>query len=268
MPNINLTDLRKNICGETVKKVIFDNKYLDSVILKLQFSPILSISENNPTTFQERIRSTFPVFEEAKQEEIEIFFGDIEGIQKKEKKFWKFSTLNGDHGLILTENFLALETKKHQRSSTFFEKFNSALDVLKEIYGNQAPIIKERLGLRYINKIEVSPEHLEAYFKSDLLGFLDHNSPFNNIEKTFQYLSFKQEDGTLSLRHGYNITNEVNTYILDFDYFNEKIEELSVQDIIEILKEYNKCIYTLFRWSMREELYNNLNPQIIEGEDW
>ena len=86
--------------------------------------------------------------------------------------------------LVLRDDFLVLETIEYPGFESFIPNLQKALDIVQDITGITHIT---RLGFRYINRIETTPEKsLEYYLNPQLLGFqfdkIEHESAVSRTE--------------------------------------------------------------------------------------
>src|SRR5262249_36589711 len=94
------------------------------------------------------------------------------------------------------------------------------------------------------------------------------------VEHCFHEVHHKREDGTLVIRHGLLTgttiepqldelpTEQGRFYLIDFDYFDSREQELKIADTKKQLRRYNDVIYQFFRWTLdKGSLYQQLEPQ-------
>lgn len=255
-------------------RAIYKNNSLDQVICQLQFPPILKIDTQAPFQFQDLIRKEYPLYGEGKEKFIEIpievfsqipqdLIGNIP-LPATNRMNYSFSSADENWRINLTNNFLALSTKKYVR----WEDFRSHLELpLKALIDLYKPAFFSRVGLRYINVINKStlklsdrnwPDLIQPY----ILGVLSTNTLEQNALKNSTTTDEIQiEDFNLvRVIHGLATSKSTNelVYIIDCDFFSEKRTEL--QDAYAKLDYFNYWGRRLFRWCITDELHNAMQP--------
>lgn len=249
-------------------RVQYENNPLVEVVCQVRFPTILSIEEQLPTKFQERIREALPLFEELKQALIPINPAGAELVVKEQiqhSRIFRFATSDGVSSLSLTRSFLALSTSRYSRYEKFAELFKLGWDALLEICD---PLYATRIGLRYIDHLQLSmlfPENtswarmLNPVLSEELeaLGLADTIE-----ERTSEWKIGLPNDVKIKMRHGL-IRNDQGKelYSIDSDFFVEVRRELNQIDAI--LSELNLYSRRIFRWAISDELHDALGPVSI-----
>lgn len=101
-----------------------------------------------------------------------------QGSDIKTSTLWTSATPNAKTRLILGNDYLAIETNEYPGFGKFIPNFYKALQIVQAI--TEVTHVT-RIGFRYINRIETTPEkNLEYYLSSQLQGF-----KFESIEHDF-----------------------------------------------------------------------------------
>jgi uncharacterized protein (TIGR04255 family) len=171
-------------------RVVYKKNPLEMVVCQLRFPPILNINEKQPSEFQERIRDKFPYYNITVERQQFFIPPDIKDfvpsvLRMEDSNNYCFSSADNTWHVNLTSTFLALSTSKYDRWEQFFEKLQTPLSALNEIY---KPSFFERVGLRYIDRFNLSKLNLENVEWSDLLqsfilGWLANQEIRNDVRK-------------------------------------------------------------------------------------
>jgi len=245
-------------------------------LVQLQFPAILSIKtdEKMVARYQDRVRERYPYFFVGQQ--VEFLLGP-QGVaqQPAQASNWQFKDIEQNWTITITTNAVTLETRRYTSISDFVDRMAEAVLAAKEVFGIT---VQQRVGLRYVNEIRHSevekPSDWRQFMNLALLGPLSDDAVADSIESTAQELRLTTSDGSLILRHGATrgttvalepgtVAPEGEFYLLDIDAFNEEGRELDVRALGELVKSYNSTIYSLFRWSMNDQLFEHLRS----GED-
>src|SRR5438128_2527221 len=125
--------------SDDVQRVLYDKNPLESVICQVRFPTILRVESELPSAFQDRIRETFPIFNESSAEEIGIppEVAKVLGRQFAEAmpgRNYNFSSEDGTWPVSLTRDFLALTCRKYERWEGFKEQFEISLSAFLAEY--------------------------------------------------------------------------------------------------------------------------------------
>jgi uncharacterized protein (TIGR04255 family) len=139
-------------------------------------------------------------------------------------------------------------------------------EVLTAVNEHIQPNLVERIGIRYVDRIEgIDVENISNLVRSELINitastFQEHILQSYN-ESLFQLPDTKE---TLLARWGLipgNATFDPNVFkpidqpswFLDLDMSISENQEFDVEKILEDAKRFSERIYTFFRWSVTEE---------------
>ncbi|MCL2890279.1 MAG: TIGR04255 family protein [Methanomassiliicoccaceae archaeon] len=129
----------------------YKNPPIDEVFCRVDFPPILKISNESPADFQEKLRTDYPLYSpEIGQEIIAGPFGagiqqplNISSTALNVHSFRKYE----DKGVVtIAANYFLFSTKKYTDWNDFKKAFFDVFDAFKEIY---RPQIFTRVGLAY-----------------------------------------------------------------------------------------------------------------------
>lgn len=255
-----------------VKKVdqLADKKYkknfLESVIIRIDFPSILRIDQEAPAEFQENIREKYPNFEETSHQNVQFKITEDAPEYAADKfKIYIFSNKEKDKRIELSRNFFTLEYIRNYSSFTpFFEDFNYIFKELIQIYSIG---ILSRIGLRYINQIEVSegnPLEWKGYIKQHLISAID-SRPTNELLQPLRFITqeiYRAEHGQFIFQHGI-FNNEFpnpiarKNFILDFDYFTTQDTEIS--QVNGMIASMNQFCTDTFENSIEDKLRDLIN---------
>lgn len=226
------------------------NPPLTEVVCQVRFPPILSIGNEVPIRFQERVRSRFPEFDV--QQQFFMLLPDagaaVEPGPGKKSTIYRFQSGDNQDAISLAVNFFAHTTKRYQHWSHFASNLTFVHEAVQEVY---QPSYATRIGLRYINRLTLantgtnSLGELLALVRPELTALLTTNAWLEPEEALSQLLL---EDGTakLTLRSGYSHDDSGHSFLLDFDYYEEG--QLELAGLLARCDHYHDRIYSAFRW--------------------
>jgi uncharacterized protein (TIGR04255 family) len=133
---------------ERTEHRVFRRNPLLATVVDLRFHPVLKLADQ-VADFQDRVRSTFPVFQEATNQVVSLQpFGPVAVKQEKLFQFWK---VDGSATLTLTTSSLTLESRRHADRGALFAEADTGFGAL---LGLHSSFTTTRLGLRYVNQID------------------------------------------------------------------------------------------------------------------
>jgi uncharacterized protein (TIGR04255 family) len=257
-----MSQLYDALFGEATKEVHLISSPLERVIAQVRFPMILAISQDDEAAkFQERIRVKYPILESSSVQHVSV---DAQtGVPSiATGKVWSFYDTEKLWRVSLTNDFIAIETKKYQSRKHFIEEIEFILDAFFKSYGAQ---VYTRLGIRYVNVIrEPLVSGIGSILIPEVIGLHQQaidDSIIHSITDTF----IKAKEGTIrarwgSLSAGITIDPDAITpsldapyWVIDFDMFSEQVETFDVKGLTNSAQSYCERIYNLFRWATKEE---------------
>ena len=264
-----------------VERVIYAKNPLVEVVCQLRFPRILSINENQPVLFQEKIREKYPLYSVATewQQEFSLDLAHMSNdapliprvTQAENGKNYRFSSADNNWHINLTPTFLALSTSKYSQWEEFLERLKDPLAALVEVY---RPAFYERVGLRYVNVFTRSDLGLEGIDWSELihsfaLGFLSNEQVKEDIKSYNSFIELEIGNGAIAqirsglglfggIENGVSCTNPELSFILDNDlYFMRK----NMNEFDESLHYLHSISTKLIRAIITDKLHNALEPR-------
>ena len=254
-------------------RVLYKRNPLKEVICQLRFPPVLEIASEPPTKFQNRVRKTYPLYEE-ENPQIPAEMGDMGrqlGIRLgSEGTAYKFLTEDSQRFISLSSGYVAVTDHSYKRWESFRDEVELACSALQI----HEPAFYTRVGLRYrdvIDRREIGMESSpwEVLLRPDLIGLVGLPEVAGTLDSIKNEASIKIDDvpgGEVTLRHGYVTTPDGgrDTYIIDVDLYTG--ERSRCDDVLGILDVFHDISGNLFRWAISPELHSALGPtEIGEG---
>jgi len=249
---------------ETVQK-LYSKNYLVDVICRIDFPLVLELIDVPPKEFQNSIISDFPILKPTQQFGVSIK-KDEEGISTQEKSriIWTFHDKEESYIVELFSEFLVINCKKYIDFADFEKKLKIVFDSFFKVYPN---IIINRLGLRYINQIEIEGEDdffdWSAYINQKLVEGIDFVENKQNIRREFNNLVLDIKENVV-LNFKYGIFNRYypdeivkKEFMLDYDCYTKN--DIEIVQIYEQLSSFNQIITEYFEKSIKDGLRNKLN---------
>lgn len=243
------------------------NPPLVEVVCQIKFPPILRISKDDPSEFQERVRHRFPRLEV--EHGILIQMPPVESsgvpVTEPQNKVYRFLTADGQTVTSLTTDFYALSTKKYIHWEHFIQDLSLVHEAIVEIY---KPSYLTRIGLRYINRLTRS--NTKCSKESELIGFVRPElatllqvEVWTQPAEVLSRVLIPDGDARLNLRTRYGKDNEEPFFVLDFDYFEEG--DLNLEGLVARCNRYHEVIYAAFRWCLRDDKLDVFKPVAREA---
>ncbi|MBI3958396.1 MAG: TIGR04255 family protein [Chloroflexi bacterium] len=260
------------------ERVSYKHTPLVQVICQLRFPTILKVEAGLPVDFQERVRHEFPIFQEKQlQTAYQLSAGlkdvlppEFRGLLPQESGY-NFISADEKWMIGLTKDFLSLSTSSYSRWEEFSNRLRGPLDSLKQVY---PPSFFTRIGLRYQNLIRRSELGLTDTAWSDLIqphlaGILSNNDVGPYVQDSQQVITIELREnfGKVRIRHGLAKVEDTGetAYLIDSDFFIEQRTETGNEAII--LDQYHRRAGYLFRWCIRPQLHDAMEPTSISGNN-
>jgi uncharacterized protein (TIGR04255 family) len=173
--------------SDNADNIIYRKNQLINVICQLRFPRILSINENAPAEFQDKIRDNYPLYNMLINKEQQLTFDPSNKLPSifsaEDIKNHVFSSEDGVWTIDLTSTYLSLTTSQYPSWESYKKRLLDISFVLLSVY---KPAYFERIGIRYINAFRRSLLDLDAVDWRELiepfaLGFMSSTEYAKNI---------------------------------------------------------------------------------------
>jgi len=258
------------------ERVLYGKNPLKEVICQLRFPVILRIGVEDPASFQEQIRESFPIFSEKTllpppvnqqiPEQIIKLVGEFSGLRRGRE--FKFKSEDGILETTLTREFLALTTTRYVR----WEEFRSKLEIpLRALLEEYSPSFFSRIGLRYRNlicpgELGLNSKPWSELLRKEIVGELASDLK-DDIEQVGHDMVIRLgKEGMARIQHGLQLESDTDKYgyVIDADYYSE--EKTETTNALQRLNSFNSFSGSFFRWCIDERLHNALGPTTVATE--
>jgi uncharacterized protein (TIGR04255 family) len=248
--------------------VVYKTNTLKEVICQLKFPPILRIESEPPATFQDQISAEYPLLNEGPLAPnlppalANMLAGQLMGPGSRE---FQFTSADGTWKIVLNREFLALSTVHYTHWDEFCSRLRKASSALESQY--KPPAFLTRVGLRYKNVIKRSDfgsqsEPWSRLLAPHILGELADSGVAPSIISAARQTVFalNERGGQVRLNHGLIVPPQGGEicYSIDIDLYTDARTE--IENVFDLLKEFNQHAGRLFRWCITEHLHNALGP--------
>lgn len=234
---------------------VLRNSPLTTVVCELRFQPLEAEPQIVPLADRlQPLGLTSYTLEEGLQ--LQMGPGQI---QPQSVQRHRFATSDGIASLALDRGTFSYETSAYPGIDDFLVTFSELAGALGEVLGIAA---RTRIGLRYVNEIELPSAEREAVQASVAEGLLPPwgEPHLEELSVSMHELRFKQDGGEIAVRHGLQ-RQPSPVYLLDFDHYEQRLLAFDGTAETERLREFNSRIYQIFRWSITEESYQRFDPE-------
>lgn len=251
--------------------ICYTKNFLTNVILRIDFlSPIKQIDTSLHSELGGIILKHFPIKEPraAAKEEYQIKSNIKEPTQfistKTTYTEWNFYGTNREKQLRITPEYFYITYIKYSTYEILREEFS---EVSKMFFKNYPDALPNRLGLRYINEIEIQetdPLDWNRHINANLLGVVNLRYPNCEPTRIFHNYEMLCNPEKFKLRFQYGLFNpdypaaiKRKTFILDYDAYNEGAIEPN--EINQNIDTYHNKIQELFENNITTELREKMN---------
>jgi uncharacterized protein (TIGR04255 family) len=239
---------------------------LQLVVCQVRHDRNLAVADGNRVLAIREQLDSYPLMEEIAQQEVGIVLGPTGPAslsRGSDQRGWRLRSEDGAWTAALLPDFFALECTGY----TSWTEFRGRMRALAEaVLTHLRPAVELRLGLRYVDRIEVPiVERLQdwsGYINEHLLGTVldDQLGPaLGSIEQAMQ---LQGPDGIqVLLRHGTQLDQKSGAwpYLLDTDCFRGDGRRLEADSLVNGADELHKLALQVFQASITPQLHDLLS---------
>lgn len=251
-------------------RVRYEVNPLDEVSCKLRFPRILSIDENMPAAFQDRVRGEYPHFQA--DSTVKLPVGLPESLAKAfqrdlalgAKKSYAFASANRSWTLKLTGDGLTLSSRSYSSWEDFRQRLATPFEALNQIY---QPSFFTHVCVQYRNVIRRSQLGLESepwlrLIQPRISGPLGDAALAEEVETMQARCVARLEGGVGKVDASYGLAMEEPTkegvFLIDTHVYTGNQTERT--DVLATLDIFNKEARRFFRWCITDRLHQALQP--------
>lgn len=244
---------------ESSSRIQYKRNFLTQVIVRIDFaSPITIPKSGLKTSSMRKIAENFPIPEQRIAATRHIAVSES-GVNETvaEKREWHFFGKNREKKLVITDDALFIEYKTYSSFVRLKDDFAVAL----EAFYKQFPETSiKRLGLRYVDKIEVPdgpPFDWSPYFEPHLLATFTLADDPKTLSRVFNVVEFNYGDTHLRFQFGmpnpdYPAPIRQKQFILDYDAYCTLL--LSRDELDRYLDQFHEKIKSSFEEVITDDL--------------
>ena len=245
--------------------VCYTKPFLKEVILRLDFGTrveafIRALPQKVATAALQR----FPLSEPQKAQMQEITFSPTTVQTKTEDSMqWAYHGRNREKTLTITPEMLLITNRKY----TSFEEFNGDfVHVLSSLFEAQEDLSVARIGLRYVNILDIpegDPLAWSEYINENMLGIIDMHKDAQSLSRAFHIVEFNYDGQQVKFQFG--IANpdhpapiKRKQFVLDIDSFF--IGALTKEEVTRCVNTAHDKIQALFEESISGKTRSLMGP--------
>jgi uncharacterized protein (TIGR04255 family) len=242
----------------------YSKNFLTGVIARIDLvSPVLIIAKELPKDVSKVALKYFPIDEPkpAFTQEIVVTPKEV-STSKQEFTEWNFYGRNREKHFRITPAFFFISYKKYEAYEGLRNEF---IEIVGEVFRTTDQAQPSRLGLRYINEINLTdgnPLDWKEYIDSSLLGLFSYSVEdaqptriFHNIELVFGDFNLRVQFGIHNPDYLAPIRRRI--FILDYDaYYRGPVEPT---DVPILLDKSHFTIQKMFESNITQKLREIIN---------
>jgi len=235
-----------------VEPVRYQTNFINTAVCELKFPTLLQLETTPPRAFQGKIRRDYPYYEPQIVEQ-------IAGEEITRENRYLFRSKDRHWTVSVKSSSVSLETDKYYDFEDFFQKLVGVLDSASDMIDSD---FFTRVGLRYINWVPIEQHDPKGWIRDDLVQSIT-GGVLGTISGFAARIQGTMANGQFTIRHGLKQESAQGAppggryYLLDFDYFAENVEADAVR---ELVRDFNKTNFALFRWCLGSKALDKLGP--------
>ncbi len=248
----------------TLDSICYKRNFLSEVIARVDLvSPLPSLERELPKDISKAALESFPIDEPKPVFTQELLVTEKElATRKQEFTEWNFYGRNREKYLRILPQAFFVVYKDYEKFENLQNEF---LTIVKNFFGFFEQAQPSRLGLRYINQLDLAgstPLDWRDHINGELLGLFSYaieeavpSRIFHNFETVFSDFNLRFQFGVHNPDYPAPIRRRA--FVLDYDaYFQGLLEP---KDIPECLDKYHIAIQKVFERSITGKLREVMN---------
>lgn len=241
------------------------------VIAQVRFPVVASVEKRDfIAPFQEDLRKTYPVLRP--EQSRALVFGPEGIVDTQSSVTWRFENTDGTWRVSLGPDFVALETTSYTSRNDFLSRFEQVLVALER---RIEPAIVDRLGVRYIDRIEGNAlQSVRELIRPEIAGILATPLGAEARQSITQNVFALPEPGVQLLARWGLIPAQATidpaavdavdrpSWILDLDTFIEGPIPFEPASVVRQARNFAERIYSFFRWAVTDEFLRRYGGEL------
>jgi uncharacterized protein (TIGR04255 family) len=265
-----------------VPVVLFERPPLVLTVCQVRFPAVLSVADPVAVApFQRAIQARYPVakpLQTGVAVELGIHESSAELRQSSTALRWQFADPDDNWTVVLSQDFVTIETRLYHRFSEFIARLREVLDALLE---HIRPSFTTRIGLRYVNEIRAGHQNWSDIVNSYLMGVIGSPDFKGHVSHALQQIGLEYDtEMSINIRHGLlpsgttvqpratDPSPDAPFYLLDYDAFREFSPAPDIQQDLVCMQveSFNRAVYRLFRWSITPTYASSLGERPYDAD--
>ena len=268
------------------ERVEFERSPLALSLCQVSYASMLNVSSPPAVApFQQAVLDDFPILTQEQEQNVKLQLQGDAALRHAAVQAtagstaWRFADTEDNWTLVLTPEFVTLETRAYNSFPEFLGRLGR---VLRALVKHIRPRVCTRIGLRYINEIRPAGLSWESVIRHEVLGLLAVPQVAALATQAVQHVRLNGPDGTtVNIQHGLLPEGSVVVpkgdadpqrtpfYVLDIDVYRQFAPNelpMKIDRICDRVERYHDAISLLFRWAVTEEYTSTLGRR-ADGVD-
>ncbi len=240
---------------------LYEENPIKLVICQIKF-PLLSAFDQPGflAPIQAALLTRFPRV--SQEQQLGFALGAQGMAQMPTATIWRFNQLAGPWSVALARDFITLETQSYRR----YEDLRACLEEILDILPALDVRVRERIGLRYVNRLS-HPQARQVsdwkpFIRPQLLGVVGGEELGDDVVQALEQIKLKEPDGLMVVHHGYLSEEAAGSegahYLIDIDCFDERPAEFDRDGTLELVDSYHERLKNFFEISITDEMRSHL----------
>lgn len=258
--------------ADPVEEVHLPRAPLVHVVAQVRFPLILALAtEAGLAPLQALLSRDYPVLHLDSTVGV-LLTSDGVTTQPQSEKVWRLQTKDNDWQISVGTTFFSLDTTAYTSRSDFCERFKGVLTTFSGIF---EPVIAERVGMRYVDRVDDPAllARLSEFVRPEILG--GHGVPLPDgvtLKHSVCESLFEGDESRLLARWGVLPANAVldplivptdrRAWVLDVDVFQSDRVDFDVSALTERVRSYADQSYRFFRWAVTDALLEEFGGKV------
>jgi uncharacterized protein (TIGR04255 family) len=168
-------------------------------LVQVRFNAVLKLADYLPAIQEVLRKSGYPLFEEQRAMLVRVAIRDGQPVpEPHERMRYQFADVDGTHAFLLDPDALTLQSTNHLNFEAFSERF---LDALRVVHDAVGLAVSERIGLRYLDRVDPRPgDNLADYLAPQTHGLNALLGQALGVEPQHAYSESLSKVGDVALR--------------------------------------------------------------------
>lgn len=234
----------------------YKRNFLRQAICELRFPTLMELGDPKPpSAMVSALRKDYPHLELAN----EVIWG-VGGGPGGSSHIHTMRSSRQTWAISLKQSSLTIETFAYSDYAEMKRRVSAAVNAVAKVIDTN---FFTRVGLRYINVIDVGTDPVRGWVNPDLVAPLLHGA-FTNIREYAGKISLAAGDGGCLLQHGVRTKPLVNDetvapeYFIDVDSFRE---DVPITSVVRALDEMHAQAFDVFDWAIGPKAREHLTAE-------